>query len=70
MSQAFSNKDSYASVLTSKDGYKFVCATCNASFVGQTHRYLTTRFDEHFCKDQNSHIYQHLMSSSNCLNAC
>ena len=49
---------------------EFVCASCNASYVGQTHRHLTTRIDEHFGKDKKSHIYQHLMSSVDCLNAC
>ena len=44
---AFSYKDSYPSVLSSKVVYKFVCASCNASYVGQTHWHLTTRIDEH-----------------------
>ena len=70
LSQTFSYKDSYPSVLNSKVVYKFVCASCNASYVGQTHQHLKTRIDEHFGKDKNSHIYQHLMSSSDCLNAC
>ena len=68
--QTFWYKDSYPSVLCSRFVYKFVCASCNASYVGQTHQHLTTRIDEHFGKDKNSHIYQHLMSSSDCLNAC
>ena len=68
--QTFSYKDSYPSVLSSKVVYKFVCASCNASYVGQTHRHLTTRTYEHFGKDKKSHIYQHLMSSADCLNAC
>ena len=66
----FSYKDSYPSVLSSKIVYKFVCASCNASYVDQTHRHLTTRIDEHFGKDKNSHRYQQLMSSTDCLNAC
>ena len=66
----FSYKDSYPSVLSSKIVYKFVCASCNASYVGQTHRHLATRIDGHFGKDKKSHIYQHLMSSADCLNAC
>ena len=65
----FSYKDSYPSVLSSKMVYKFVCASCNASYVSQTHQHLTTRIDEHFGKDKKSHIYQHLMSSADCLNA-
>ena len=68
--QTFSYKDSYPIILSSKVVYKFVCSSCNASYVGQTYQYLTTRIDEHFGKDKKSHIYQHLMSSSNCLNAC
>ena len=68
--QTFWYKDSYPSVLSSKVVYKFVCASCNASYVGQTHRHLTTRIDEHFGKEKMSHIYQHLMSSADCLEAC
>ena len=68
--QTFSYKDSCPSLLSSKIVYKFVCASCNASYVGQTHRHLTTRIDAHFGKDKKSHIYQHLMSSVDCLNAC
>ena len=68
--QKFWYKDSYPSVLSSKVVYKFVCASCNASYVGQTHRHLTTRIDEHFGKEKMSHIYQHLMSSADCLEAC
>ena len=48
----------------------FFWASCNASYIGQTYRHLTTKIDEHFCKDKMSHIYQHLMSSAHCLNAC
>ena len=61
--QTFTHKDSYQSVLSSKVTCKFVCASCNASYVGQTHRHLTIRIDEHFGKDKKSHIYQHLMST-------
>ena len=57
--QAFSYKDSYPSVLSSKVDYKFVCANRNVSYVGQTPQHLTTRIDEHFGKDKKSHIYQH-----------
>ena len=68
--QTFSYKGSYPSVLSSKVVYKFVCASCNAIYVGQTHRHLTSSIDEHFGKDKKSHIYQHLISSADCLNAC
>ena len=43
--------------------YKFVFA----SHVGQTCQHLTTKIDEHLGKDKKSHIYQHLISSTECL---
>ena len=58
-----------ACLLSSKVVYKFVCASCNVSYVCQTHQYLTTTIDEHFGKVKKSHIYQHIMSSADCLNA-
>ena len=68
--QTFSYKDSYPSVLSSKAVYKFVCASCNASYVGQAHQPVSTRIDKHFGKDKKSHIYQHLISAADCLNFC
>ena len=68
--QTFLYKDSYPSVLSSKVVYKFVCASCKASYVSQMHQHLTTRINGHFDKDNKSHIYQHLMSSADCVNAC
>ena len=53
---AFSTKDPYQSEHLSKVVYKFVCASCDASYVSQTCRHLTTRIDEHFRKDKKSHI--------------
>ena len=63
----FSAEDPYKSEHLSKVVYKFVCASCNASYVGQTCQHLGTRIDEHFGKDKKSHIYQHFMSSKDCL---
>ena len=67
---AFSTKDPYKSEHLSKVVYKFVCASCDASYVGQTCRHLATRIDEHFGKDKKSHVYQDLMSSKDCLDKC
>ena len=47
--------------------YKFVCAGCNASYIGETGRHLSTRIKEHF-KDKNSHVYKHI--NSTCKNVC
>ena len=67
---ALSTKDPHQSEHLSKVVYKFICASCNASYVGQTCRNLTTRIDEQFRKDKKSLIYQHLMSSTDCLGKC
>ena len=67
---AISTKDPYKSEHLFKVAYKFVCARCNASYVGQTCRHLATTIDEHFGKDKKSHINQHLMSSKDCLDKC
>ena len=67
---AFSTKDPYKSEHLSKVVYKFVCASCNASYVGQTCRHLATRIDKHFGKDKKSPIFQHLMTSKDCLDIC
>ena len=67
---AFLTKDPFKSEHLSKVVYKSVCATRNASYAGQTCRYLATRIDEYFGKDNKSHIYQHLMPSKDCLDKC
>ena len=66
----FSTKDPYQSEHLSKVAYKFVFATCNTSYVGQTCQHLATRIDQHFEKDKKTHIYQQLMSSQGCLDKC
>ena len=64
---SFSAKDPDQSEHLSKIVYKFVCASCNASYFGQICRHLTTRINEQFSKGKKSHIYQDLMSSTDCL---
>ena len=69
--QTFSYKDSYPSVLSSKAVYKFVCFVLAVILV-----MLVKRTDISQPGLMNtlvrikSHIYQHLMSSADCLNAC
>ena len=67
---AFSTKDPCQCEHLSEVVYKFVCASCNASYVCHTCQHLTTRIDGHFGKDEKSHIYQQLMSSKDCLDKC
>ena len=65
----FSTKDKIRSFLKSMVVYKFVYASCNACYVGETARHLPTRIQEHLT-DKKWHIYQHLSSNQNCFNCC
>ena len=58
----FLTKDPYQSEDLSKFVYKFVYASSNSSYVGQSCRHLATRIYEHFRKDKKSFIYQQLMA--------
>ena len=49
--------------------YKFVCASCNACYIGETTKRYVDRAGEHLHTDKASAIYQHLRSSSACLSA-
>ena len=66
----FSTKDKNPSFLKFMVVYKFVCASCNACYVGETARHLPTRIKEHLKTDKTSHIYQYLSSDQNCFNCC
>ena len=62
----FSLKDMIPENLKSFVVYKFECAGCNASYVGETTRHLSTRINEHLFTDKKSHIFKHLNESANC----
>ena len=49
--------------------YKFTCANCNVSYVGETCRHLDVRIEEHF-KSASSHIHKHLSNQHACKAAC
>ena len=67
----FSTKDKIPSFLKSTMVvYKFVCASCNAWYKGETTRHLSTRIKEHLKTDKMLHIYQHLSSNRNRFNFC
>ena len=66
----FSQKDKIPDCFRSFVVYKFICARCNSSYVGKTHRHHTTRVKEHLYKDLNSHIFQHLQNNQECKNSC
>ena len=51
--------------------YHFVCASCGASYVGETTRYFSTRVHEHLNKSKPpSNIFSHINSNMECRNAC
>ena len=65
----FQIKDKIPSALKSFVVYKFTCANCNVSYVGETCRHLDVRVEEHF-KSASSHMYKHLSNQHACKAAC
>ena len=49
--------------------YKFTCASCSSSYTGETCRHLKTRIEEHIKKDDTSHIFKHLHSTTTCFDS-
>ena len=66
----FSVKDPIPSDLRARVVYKFSCAGCTASYVGETVRHLATRVNEHLISDRASHIFKHLERNETCLRLC
>ena len=66
----FGVKDPVADGLRSCVVYKFVCAGCNAWYVGETCRHFSTRAREHLVSDRASHIFKHLKDSAHCRTLC
>ena len=62
----FSVKDAIPKLLRSFVVYKFVCPGCNACYIGETTRHLSTRIEEHLEKDKKLHIFKHLDENHNC----
>ena len=64
-------KPPVSQMLRSKVVYQIVCPSCNASYVGQTSRHLTTRFNEHLTR--KGPVKEHLekcqiRADENCIN--
>ena len=49
--------------------YKFTCASCSSSYIGETCRHFKTRIEEHIKKDNKSHIFKHLHSTTTCFDS-
>ena len=62
-----SYKDPVPNDLKSCLVYKFNCAICSYSYIGETCRHFKTRIEEHIKKNIKSHIFKHLQSTAKCV---
>ena len=69
-SSLFSAKDKVPCGLKSYVIYKFLCAGCNASYVGEIYRHISTRTHEHLETDKGFSIYGHLLKNQQCQSIC
>ena len=49
--------------------YKFTCASCSSSYIGETCRHCKTRIEEHIKKDNKSHVFKNLHSNATCFDS-
>ena len=66
----FSSKDPVPNDLKSFLVYKFTCASCSFSYIGESCRQFKTRIEEHIKKDNKSHIFKHLHPTATCFDSC
>ena len=62
----FSYKDPIPDDFKSFLVYKFTCASCSSSYIGETCRHCKTRIEENIKEDNESHIFKHLHSTATC----
>ena len=62
----FSSKDSIPDDLKSFLVYKFTYAGCSSSYIGKICHCVKTMIEEHIKKDNKSHIFKHLHSTTTC----
>ena len=65
----FSYKDPIPNDLKSFLVYKFTCASCSSSYIGETCHHFKTRIEEHIKKHNKSHIFKHLDSTTTCFDS-
>ena len=65
----FSYKDPIPDDLKSFLVYKFTCVSCFSNYIGETCRHFKTRIEEHIKKDNKSHIFKHLHSTTTCFDS-
>ena len=49
--------------------YKFACARCSSSYIGETCRHVKTEIEEHVNKDNKSHFFKHLHYIKTCFDS-
>ena len=49
---------------------KFTCASCSSSYIDKTCCHFKTRIEQHIKKDNKSHIFKHLHSTTTCFDSC
>ena len=65
----FSYKDPIRDDLKSFLVYIFTCASCSSSYIGKTCRHFKTRIEDHIKKDNISHIFKYLHSTTACFDS-
>ena len=65
----FSYKDPIPNDLKSFLVYKFTFASCSSSYIGETCCHFKTRIEKHIKKDNKSHIFKHLRSTTKWFNS-
>ena len=49
--------------------YKFTCAVCSSSYIGETCRHFQTKIEEHIKKDNKFRIFKHLHFTVTCFDS-
>ena len=65
----FSYEDPIPDNLKSFLLYRFTCASCSSSYIGETCHHFKTRIEERIKKDNKSHIFKHLHSTATCFDS-
>ena len=50
--------------------YKFTCDSCSSSYISETCCHFKTKIGEHIKKDNKSHIFKYLHSTTTCFDSC
>ena len=63
----FLHKDPISDDFKSFLVYKFTCASCSSSYIGETCHHFKTRIEEHIKEVNKSHVFKHLHSTATCI---